>query len=420
MTDMNLIKKVLILIALNHSFNSIASDTLRITIHQADSIFLNKNILLLIEGLKTDEKKAAIIQAKLYPNPVFTMAVNAYDPENNRAFHVQKTGQTFFQFEQLILLGGKRKSWIEMANKEAKIAELEFQHLLQNLKFKVRTGFYSLDRLKHLIEKYDEQIKLLKTIIDAYEMQSFKGNISLKDVVRLKGASLNLRSEKADLIQDYTELMIEMQLLLQTDLIIEPMMENQSFVDKVKLFDEHVLIDMAIENRSDIQILKQMVDLSELNIQMEKRRAVPDLNFFANYDKNSGAFQNETNVGISIPLPLWDRNQGNVQIAKRRKDQMNLSAKQSEKQLIAEVKGAFWMYNRAVRDFEVSNELFSGDFELTASGMSKEFQSGNISLIEFIDFFESFNDALDDYSRIKIQLATAAERLNLTVGKEMF
>ena len=88
--------------------------------------------------------------------------------------------------------------------------------------------------------------------------------------------------------------------------------------------------------------------------------------------------------------------------------------------LITEVKGVLWMYNRAVRDFEVSNELFSEDFELTSMGMTKEFQSGNIPLIEFIDFFESFNDALGDYSRIKVQLATAAERLSLTIGKEIF
>lgn len=417
---MNLFKKLLILVVFNYSLNCLASDTLRITIQQADQIFQTKNIQLLIEGLRMDEKKAEVIQAKLYPNPVFTMAVNAYDPENNRAFHVQKTGQTFFQLEQLILLGRKRKSLIEMANKQSQISELEFEDLLKNLKYEVRTGFYRLDRLKHLIAKYDEQIKMLKTIIDAYEAQASRGNISMKDVIRLKGASLNLRSDKADLIQDYTTLMIDMQLLLQTNAIIEPIVEEESFLSKVKLFEEQALIQEAFENRSDILILKQLVDWSDLNIRMEKRMAVPDLNFFANYDKNSGVFHNETNIGISIPLPMWNRNQGNIQVAKLKKDQVNFTAKQAELQLITEVKGVLWMYNRAVRDFEVSNQMFTADFELTAKGMSKEFQSGNIPLIEFIDFFESFNDALGDYSRIKVQLATAAEKLNLTVGKEIF
>lgn len=417
---MSTFKRILFLLILSSSFNSFAGDTLRISLHQADSIFLNKNINLLIAGLRIDEKKAEIIQARLYPNPVFTMAANAYDPENKRIFHVQKNGQTFFQLEQLILLGGKRKSWIEIANKEADIAELEFQDLLKNLKYQLRTGFYSLDRLKHLINKYDEQIVLLKTIIDAYETQSAKGNISLKDVVRLKGASLNLRSDKADLIQEYTEQMLELQLLLQTDKVIEPIIGDESFLNSVKLFDEQTLIQEAKESRPDFQIMRQLVDLSDMNIKMEKRMAVPDINLFADYDKNSGTFRNETNIGISIPLPLWNRNQGNIQIAKLQKEQITHSSKQAENQLITEVKGVLSMYNRAVRDFEVSNELFSKDFELTSNGMTKEFQSGNIPLIEFIDFFESYNDALGDYSRIKVQLATAAEKLNLTVGKEIF
>lgn len=405
---------------MSYSFSSFASDTLRISSLQADSIFLNKNIHLLIAGLRIDEKKAEIIQAKLYPNPVFSMAVNAYDPENKQAFHIQKNGQSFVQLEQLILLGGKRKSGIEIANKEAEISELEFQELLKNLKYRVRTGFYSLDRLKNLIDKYDEQIKMLKTIIDAYETQSKKGNISLKDVVRLKGASLNLRSDKADLIQEYTEQMLELQLLLQTDKIIQPLVTPDSFSNKVKLFDESALLQEARASRSDFQILKQLLDLSELNIKMEKRMAVPDISIFTNYDKNGGTFRNEANVGMSIPLPVWHRNQGNIQIAKLRKEQVALTSQQAEIQLVTEVKGVLAMYNRAVRDFEVSNELFSGDFELTSKGMTKEFQSGNISLIEFIDFFESYNDALGDYSRIKVQLATAAEKLNLTIGKEIF
>ena len=252
---MSTFKSFLFLLFLSSSWSSYAGDTLRISMHQADSIFLNKNINLLIAGLRIDEKKAEIIQARLYPNPVFTMAANAYDPENKRVFHVQNNGQTFFQLEQLILLGGKRKSWIEIANKEADIAELEFQDLLKNLKFQLRTGFYRLDRLRHLIDKYDEQIIMLKTIIDAYETQSAKGNISLKDVVRLKGASLNLRSDKADLIQEYTEQLLELQMLLQTDKIIEPIIGDASFFKRVKLFEEQTLIQEAMENRSDFQIM---------------------------------------------------------------------------------------------------------------------------------------------------------------------
>lgn len=396
------------------------NDTLRITIQQADSIFLAKNFDLLIAALKVDQKAATVIQSKLYPNPVFTADVNGYDPDNKKVFHWGNTGQQSFQMEQLILLGGKRKSWIEIAKSEKEIAELELKELLQTLKFQLRTSFYQLDQLSMLIEKYDKQIKMLNTIIEAYETQSTKGNISLKDVVRLKGASLNLRGEKADLIRAYTEQLLRIQMLLQTNQIVKPMVKDQMFLSKIKVFDEKTLVEEALKNRPDFQISKRYQELASLNYSMEKRMAVPDLTVFSSYDRRGGAFNHQVNVGVSIPLTLWNRNQGNIKVAELQKQEMDLSAQQAQLKLVTEVKGYLVMYNRAVRDFEVSNQLFSKDFDITAEGMIQGFQRGNIALIEFVDFFESYNEALSDFSNIKVQLAIAAEQLNVIVGSEHF
>ena len=119
-----------------------AADTLKINIKQADSLFLKNNFQLLASAMNIDVQKAQIIQAKLYPNPVFTADVNAYDPENKQAFHVNNSGQKGFQLEQLILLGGKRKAQIELAKTNVKISELEFQQLVSQLKFQLHGSMY--------------------------------------------------------------------------------------------------------------------------------------------------------------------------------------------------------------------------------------------------------------------------------------
>lgn len=413
-------KIILILIIFSIHFSGWSNDTLRITIRQADSIFLAKNFDLLIAGLNIEQKKAEIIQARLYPNPVFTANLNAYDPDHKKAFHWGQTGQQAYQLEQLILLGGKRKSWIEIAQKQTDIAELEFEGLLKDLKFQLRSSFYYLDQQSALIEKYDAQIKMLTTIISAYEIQAAKGNVPLKDVVRLKGASLNLRGEKAELLRQYTEQLLKLQVLLQTDQIIKPAVDDQLFAQKVKILDEKTLIDEALANRPDFQVMQHYKELADLNLKMEKRMAIPDLNVFTSYDQRSGAFNNQIEAGFSIPLPLWNRNQGNIKIAELKKEQINYSVQQTELKLVTEVKAYLSMYNRAVRDYDVSSQLFSEDFDFTSKGMIESFQKGNIGLIEFVDFFESYNEALGDYSNIKVQLGIAAEQLNVIVGKENF
>jgi cobalt-zinc-cadmium efflux system outer membrane protein len=52
--------------------------------------------------------------------------------------------------------------------------------------------------------------------------------------------------------------------------------------------------------------------------------------------------------------------------------------------------------------------------------MSDNFLKQNISVLEFVDFFEAYNNSLAEIARIKIQLAESAELLNLTIGKEVF
>ena len=417
---MNNFKCILFLCILGFSGFTFGSDTLKITIGQADSIFLARNYNLLIAGLNIEAKKAQVIQSRLYPNPVFTADVNAYDPQNKRAFHLGPTGQQGYQLEQLILLGGKRKSWIEMAKTETDIAELEFQDLLKQLKYQLRSSFYYLDQQAALINKYNQQIRMLSSIIDVYEAQSKKGNIPLKDVVRLKGVSLDMRGEKTDLIRQYTEELLKVQILLQTDQVVMPVIDSSVFAAKVKILTEEDLVREALANRPDYQIAQRYQALAEQNLAMEKRMAVPDMNVFASYDQRSGAFNNQVNIGFSIPLPLWNRNQGNIKIAELKKTQQSYEISQTEIRLTTEVKGYLAMYNRAVRDFEVASQLYNDDFDFTANGMSTSFQKGNISLIEFVDFFESYNEAIGDYSKIRVQLGVAAEQLNFIVGKEIF
>jgi len=417
---MKTIQCILFLAVSTISGRTLASDTLRVTIHQADSIFLSRNYALLIAGLNIEAQRAAEIQAKLYPNPVFTADLNAYDPENKRAFHLGPTGQQGYQLEQLILLGGKRKSLIGISKTQTAIAELEFQDLLKQLKYELRSNLYYLDQQGALIARYDNQIKTLGSIIELYENQSKKGNIPLKDVVRLKSASLDLRSEKALLIREYTEALLKVQVLLQTDLIVQPVIQSQEFGRKVKVFAPEELVREALENRADYGIAQQYQELANQQLSLEKRMVVPDVNLFTSYDQRGGAFANQVNVGFSIPLPLWNRNQGNIRMSELKVQQQAYELNQAQTRVQAEVKGYLAIYNRAVRDFEVADQLYNSDFETTLQGMSRNFQLGNISLIEFVDFFESFNESLGDFSRIRVQLGVAAEQLNFIVGKEVF
>lgn len=412
--------KTIVPLLLLFSFSLQAQDTSRVNLQTADSIFLAGNFQLLASSMNIEAQKASIIQAKAYPNPVFTAELNAYDPENNKAFHIGNTGEKVIQIDQLILLGGKRRSEIEMAKANVRIAELEFQQLLRQLKFRLHTELFTVGQQQFLLQHYDNQLNLLNGLLDAYEIQGGKGNIPLKEVVRLKGAYLKLNNDRAELVKSYFETQSSLQTLLQIPSIVRFEFSEQDIERYIqpKTFNEIQL--EALQNRPELLIIQQNKILAGQYFQFQKQLAIPDINFFAAYTQRGGAFMHQVNAGISIPLPLWNRNQGNIKSSqlKLREADYNLQAIQVE--ITSTLQNAHALYTQTISEYQKSKALYNSDFETTVKGMTDNFQKRNVSIIEFIDFFEAYNEVLMELSRIKTQLIVSAEQLNLLIGKDIY
>ena len=396
------------------------ADTLRITIRQADSIFLRNNYSLLAATLGVKAQEAQIIQAKLYPNPILTADFNAYDPENDKFFHTGQSGQKYFQIEQLIQLGGKRKNEIQLARTNAAIASLELQDLARQLKYELHSSLYALTQQAFLLKKYNTQLALLDGMLTTYNKQVDKGNVPLKDFVRLKGVYLNLNNDRGELLKSYLEEMAKVQTILNTSSTLIPVITDRELELIIKNYSTEQLQDAALENRADYLISLENITAAEQYYRLQKSMAVPDVNVFASYDQRSGAYINQVNAGISVPLPLWNRNKGNIKAAKYQVEQRGYSKENLKTEILASIQNQFALYTHTVGEFTKAQELYNLDFEETFKGMNANFLKNNVSVLEFTDFFESYNNSLAEIARIKIQLAVSAEQLNLTIGKDMF
>ena len=417
-------QKVILLMAclafLGHYAAYSMADTLRISLKQADDVFLKTNYQLLASALQISDQQAQVLQAKLYPNPNFTGEINAIDPENNKVFHVGGAGEQNFQLEQLILLGGKRKSQIELAKKNVEMAELAFQDLVRQLKFQLHANLYLLHQQQNLIEKYTRQLKLVDGILTSYDEQAKIGNIPLKDVVRLKGVYLNLTNERAQITGDYYAALAKVQTLLQTDKIVVPSINDEQIQKLILPFKLDFLVAEALENRSDILMGKKDIDIASQYLDLQKRLSKADITLYTNYDQRGGAFQSQFNLGVRLPLMLWNRNQGNIKSAQVQIQAKNYMFEGLKSQVVAEVKNTFLQYQQTVNEYLKNQKLYNEDFELTLKGMTENFRKGNVSVLEFVDFFEGYNNALSEMSRSQIQLATSAEQIKLSTGKELF
>ncbi len=397
-----------------------AADTLKISVSEAEKQFLEKNLLLLAGQFNISATEAFEIQAKAYSNPTFTADFNFIDPQNKRMFHIGETGQKVFVLDQLILLGGKRKTQIEIAGKNKEIAKLEFEEMLRNLRWRLNFSLYEVNRKLLIIQNYEQQLLLLDTIITNYDIQSKKGNIAIKEAIRLKSAYLNFNNARSELLSTQIEDQQVLQLLLQENRVVSPQIPENDFIRFITTKSEDELINLSLENRPDLKIFEKSNELSALNLRFQKQLAIPDLNINTSYDQRGGAFNNQINLGFSVPLPVFNRNKGAIKAAEYSTKTSEVLVQQKREEAKSEVRAAFRQQERSINDYTKTLSLYSADFELVFKGIRENFQKRNVSLIEFVDFFEAYNQSLTEFQKVKAQLAIAAAKINYITSTPVY
>lgn len=409
---------LLLLISLNQQIS--AQKT--VTLEDCESQFLKNNLFLLASHYNIDAAKALTIQARIWDNPTITASLNAYNPQRDQFFNVGQNGQKAFGIEQLIYLGRKKKNEIKLAQANEQLAELQFNDLLRNLKLQLRQSFYTVFYNSKKLETTDKQLSRLEELINSYSIQTQKGNLPLKDLVRLQSLYLNFKNERMEIVNNNIVEQSNLKLLLNETENIIPNVSNTEFNKYLKTipFDIKNLENEAITNRPDYLAKQKEIEANELNLKWQKSLSIPDITLGANYDQRSGAFQKETNLTLDIPLPLWNKNKGNIKYAQNILDQSKIEKQNFDLQIQTEITTAWNKWDESRKNYMLIKPTLNSDFETVYNGILDNFQKQNISLLEFTDFMESYNLATVQINELKKNLVLSAEELNKTINKDLF
>lgn len=398
-----------------------APQTLNLTVKQAEELFFKNNFMLLAQQYNIDKTAAAEIQSKVYPNPEVSADIIAYQGQDKLYFPSGNKNNLAVGLEQLIIIGGKRKAQIELAKLDKKMAEAELTDLTRNLQLQLWQSFYTLHNQQKIIEKYNKLLSKLSDLISSYEVQVAKNNVALKDLVRLKSVYVKINNDKSEETQTLIYAQQKLNLLLGTAATINTVYDSADaggFAAKTFLYDD--ILNKSLQNRPDLNQAKLATESARVNLSLQRRQAIPDVTLRGGYNQQGDAFNNQYNVGLAIPLPVFDRNRGNIQAAKvqQLESQKNVEYKQLEIQ--NDVLAAYQNFTRSVDEYERINKLINQDFDAVFNGINTNFQKGNVSMIEFADFFEAYNEAQTEVERVKQQLALAAAQINYVTGTNNF
>ena len=393
-----------------------------LTLKEAEEQLQKNNLQLLAEQFNISVAQAAVVQARIWERPYFSAEVNAINPQDNIFFDAGYNGQKGAAIQQLIYLGGKKKNEIEFAKSNVGIAELQFEQLLRNLKYKLEQTFYTyyFDHLK--IATLNIQIGILDTLLNNYNIQAAKGNIPLREVVRLQSLVLNLKNDKNTLINDVIEAQQQLSLLTGLAEPIEALANEDEIITlfKGKSIIKDSLMSLALQNNLDFIIATKTAENQELYLKWQKSLAIPDLTAGISYDQRGGAFQNQVNLTVGIPLMLWNSNKGNIKIAEHQVEQMKRHKEYAKLELQTQVEKCYSLWLQQQNQLSGIDNSTSQNIRMVYEGMIENFQKRNITMLEFTDFMESFNQTSIQINEIKKAWVLASISLNYITNKSIF
>ena len=176
----------------------------------------------------------------------------------------------------------------------------------------------------------------------------------------------------------------------------------------------------ALINNIDLKITKQIRESQALQLEWQKSLATPDLSLGLSYDQRGGAFGNQINLTLAMPLRIKNRNKGNIKIAENELSTSKIDIDIQRNEITSQLENLYvlWeQYKDQIIEFETNKFK---DIELVNKGMIENFERKNISLIEFSDFMESYNLSTIQLNEVKKQWVLTCLEMNYLVNNTIF
>jgi cobalt-zinc-cadmium efflux system outer membrane protein len=391
-------------------------DTLKLTVRQAENQFIKNNLSLIISRYNIDNASAQIITARLFQNPDFSFSNGIHATGVSNPFSEQSASVS-----QLFYTAGKRNKNIQLAKIGVEQAKFQFFDLLRTLKFTLRNDFYTIYYNEQSAKVYNEEITSLSKTLGVFKEQYTKGNIAQKEVLRIQSQLYSLQTEYNSLLAgiDTTESELKLLIKVSPKTYVEPVVtpDDKEMVSQVPY---QQLLDSAYVNRYDLRYSKAAVDYSDMNLKLQKATAVPDVSLSFNYDKLGSYGNNFMSAGIAFSLPFFNRNQGAIKQAHIAVDQSKVQLQSQQDQVESDVATNYKGALRLEQLYNSFDPQFKNDFTHLIQEVFKNYEKRNISMLEFLDFYDSYKTNTLQMNSLQLNRVLSLEQLNYATGTSFF
>lgn len=368
-----------------------------LSLQDAFSLALKNNPYYHAEKYNIELAKTAITTAGLYPNPSFSISSQVtpsskYFAPGTSLFSAENRQMTF-QVSKVFQVSGQMKYKIEEAKSDLNLANSnlgQFEwNLLNEVAAKWLDVWYASEKLK-LIDKAKlnadtllrvNQIRLKNQVITTTEFSRTQINLEQYRIMQL-AALQNLKSEYNDL---------SLLLGVKDSLTID---KKENWFPAVLPMNYDSLVHLALENRKEILVSRNLEEKAKIDVALQKALSKPQPEVGVNYSpQNKVPYMG---LFIAIPLPVSDRNQGEIARAKIAVNQADALKNAYVLQIIKEVRNAFDEYTTNKLSWEKYMDLNSKS-EAVLKTIKLGYIKGGTTILDYLEAERTWFDMQNQY-----------------------
>jgi len=390
------------------------------------AVALEYNLDLLATRYEVDIAAARMVTARLLPNPTVTGGADYLDLLGSGFKYNASTGagpsEGSVRLDVPIELGGKRRKRIAYAKANRSVSELLLLNSVRELRFAVQSACVRVLLQEALLEIAREDLAIFEGIVEINESRVRDGDLAESELMRTRLAA----RERANVVRLYElavrEARLQLQLLLGRD-PTQPLAEVRGPLrrDPLKEAGYEILRGQALEERPDLRALAAAELRADADVELQRALGWIDMDVGVMFHRQYGYANGANSLGffVGIPLPFFDRNQGEIQRAKQSHAQTVAQTKAFRAGLDRDVAEAIAEYRTAYDLLQAIEGGMTSEAREVRDASEYAYRRGELSFVEFLDAQRAFNGTMRSYQQAMARYALARYRIDWVTGRSL-
>ncbi len=386
-----------------------------LTLRDALSLALVQNPKLHVFNLEIRVREARALQSGLFPNP--ELGIETENVGGTGGFNGLNASETTVSVGQLIELAGKREKRARVSALQSDLAFWDYSTIRLNILTDVMEAFAATLAAQQHVAIQEEFLRITQGFKDKIDRRVQAGRLSPAEAIRAQILVNNTRVRLAGLKKELRNARYRLAATWNSDNPAFASLEG-SLDDTPELPAKTVLLEKLHNNPMLARWVTEL-KVNEAEKELAEAGAIPDPFISGGFRYFNESGDNAFVAGISLPIPLFDRNQGAIEEARARIEQSRWKKKVVENSLSMRLNQLITSFNRLAGEKDALEKDILPKSEQALRVITDGFELGKFQFLDVMDAQRTLFEARERYLDVRLGLFNRVVQIESLIGQKL-